>query len=67
MISICYNTCAAAGWPIFGLEYTSQYYCDDALQAGSDAARETDYAIAYSGDSTDLCGSPNRLNMYSTS
>lgn len=60
----CAAFCGAAGTNAFGVEYTSQCYCGDSFVPSSSLATATDCNMVCGGNSTELCGGPNRLNVY---
>jgi len=59
--------CAAAcvGYTYFGVEYGTQCYCGDSLNAGSVPAPPGDCNFPCPGNATEFCGAGNRLNVYS--
>ena len=61
-VAQCASFCK--GYTYMGLEYASECYCDNAIAAGS-APASSGCSMACSGDSTELCGGPNRLSFYS--
>ncbi|KAI4209402.1 MAG: hypothetical protein LQ351_007661 [Letrouitia transgressa] len=58
--------CAAAckGYSIFGAEYGSQCYCDNAFSNPTTKVAESDCGYVCGGDPTELCGAGNRLSVY---
>ena len=65
------NTCAKAcgAFQYFGVEYSGECYCGNNINAGSalvagNTPDVTQCDMTCSGDSTEYCGGPNRLNMY---
>ena len=69
--AVTIEACAAAcaGYEYFGTEYSSECYCGDtinigsALVAGSTTA-QTLCDMTCSGNASEYCGGPGRLNMY---
>ncbi|KAE9365731.1 WSC-domain-containing protein, partial [Stipitochalara longipes BDJ] len=59
--------CAAAcvGYTYFGVEYGTQCYCGNSLNAGSVPAPPSDCNFPCPGNATEFCGAGNRLNVYS--
>ncbi|KAK4100770.1 WSC-domain-containing protein, partial [Parathielavia hyrcaniae] len=56
----CAENCV--GYLYFGTEYGSECYCGNELP--THAATESDCAMTCSGDSSELCGGGDRLNVY---
>lgn len=63
-VEICVNTCAAQGFSIAGLEYAGECFCDTQLRNGGAPATDGCY-MPCTGNSSETCGGPNRLNVYS--
>ncbi|KAK0637460.1 WSC domain-containing protein [Bombardia bombarda] len=63
-IEACGTFCAE--FPIFGIEYSGECYCGDALAQGSFPTFSTDCSMLCPGDETgtSICGGPNRLSLY---
>ncbi|KAK3681016.1 WSC domain-containing protein [Podospora appendiculata] len=64
-VELCASLCSP--YPIWGLEYTGECYCGDALTQGSFPAFASDCAMVCAGDAGEVCGGPNRLSLYGTS
>ena len=66
----CAQACAGLGYKISGTQFFSQCFCGNQLaniQEGSDpVAPNSDCSTACSGDSSEMCGGPNRLSIYSS-
>ncbi|KAK1676777.1 WSC domain-containing protein [Colletotrichum godetiae] len=62
----CTNACQAAGYSLAGVEYSSECYCDSQLRntgsSGFDGCN-----MLCSGNSSEYCGGPNRINVYQAS
>ncbi|KAJ4350376.1 uncharacterized protein N0V89_008997 [Didymosphaeria variabile] len=58
--------CAAActQYHYFGLEYARECYCGNTLDSASTQQPATDCNMPCSGTSTQLCGGPSRLSLY---
>ncbi|KAK0379024.1 WSC domain-containing protein [Colletotrichum limetticola] len=62
----CTNACQAAGYSLAGVEYSSECYCDNQLRnAGSSGFDGCN--MLCSGNSSEYCGGPNRINVYQAS
>ncbi|KAL9085044.1 MAG: hypothetical protein Q9165_007785 [Trypethelium subeluteriae] len=67
--TITIESCASAckSYTYFGTEYADECYCGNSLQAGSvlsAANGNIDCNMACAGNSSELCGGPNRLSIY---
>lgn len=60
-VAQCASFCK--GYTYMGLEYASECYYDNSIAAGAVPA-SSGCSMACSGDSTELCGGPNRLSFY---
>lgn len=62
-IQLCTSACQNAGYTYAGLEYGGECYCDSQIRNGG--APVTDgCTMTCNGDSSQLCGGPNRLTVY---
>ena len=69
--TVTVESCASActSYAYFGVEYSGECFCGNTLAAGSASVvgstpATTQCNMACSGNSTEYCGGPNRLNMY---
>ncbi|KAJ3826706.1 hypothetical protein F5880DRAFT_1628591 [Lentinula raphanica] len=60
----CTASCFAAGYQYAGTEFADQCFCDSAINNGGAPTPITDCNMVCSGNSSEFCGGPNRLNMY---
>lgn len=60
----CIDYCSSAGFIYAGTEYSSQCYCGNTLATGSGPAPDGDCDMTCSGNATEACGGPNRLNLF---
>lgn len=60
------ENCAAfcKGFKYFGIEYSSECYCDDVVRVGSAKVEETECSMTCSGNGSEICGAGNRLTLY---
>ncbi|TAQ86807.1 hypothetical protein B7494_g4889 [Chlorociboria aeruginascens] len=58
----CITFCEGAEY--VGVEYGVECYCGTSLGSGSIAAAASDCAMTCGGSRWELCGGPNRLNLY---
>ncbi|KAF2668724.1 copper radical oxidase [Microthyrium microscopicum] len=65
-IASCVAECQALGYSIAGMEYSYQCFCDNFIRNGAPPGVESDCSTACAGDSTETCGGPNRLSLYSS-
>lgn len=61
-LSECSNFCS--GYQYFGTEYTTQCFCGTTLSSSGTEAAEAECSMPCGGDSTETCGGPNRLSVY---
>lgn len=59
----CISFCGGSQY--VGVEYAQECYCGSVLQAGSVPANATDCDMDCTGNRWELCGGPNRLNIFS--
>ncbi|KAH9958446.1 copper radical oxidase [Russula dissimulans] len=62
----CIASCSSQGFTLAGLEYSVQCFCGNNLVNGAVTASQGDCNMACSGNSTEACGGPNRLSVYSS-
>ncbi|KAI0808290.1 hypothetical protein C8Q74DRAFT_1189458 [Fomes fomentarius] len=60
----CTEACFNANFPVAGMEFAAQCFCDTAIQNGGAPTPLADCSMACSGNSSEFCGGPNRLNVY---
>ncbi|KAL0940159.1 copper radical oxidase [Colletotrichum truncatum] len=58
----CTNACQAAGFAYAGVEYSSECYCDNSILTGAKPASNCN--MLCSGNNTEYCGGPDRVNIY---
>jgi hypothetical protein len=63
----CTTACQASGYILSGVEYAGECYCDNTFKNGGGPAPDgsTGCNMPCSGNAAEMCGGPNRLNMYS--
>ncbi|KAI5923224.1 hypothetical protein F4810DRAFT_211741 [Camillea tinctor] len=62
----CAQLCASNGYTISGTEYYTQCFCGNAIYNGGVASKDTSSCnTPCSGDSTQMCGGPGYLTIYS--
>ncbi|OCK77835.1 copper radical oxidase [Lepidopterella palustris CBS 459.81] len=64
-VALCTSACAAGGYTYAGVEYASECYCSNTIASTGTSATLTDCNMVCNGNSTEYCGGPNRLNLYS--
>lgn len=64
-LETCAAFCKKAGWTLFGMEYSSECYCGNALKKESTLANEGDCKMKCAGNSAQKCGGGNRLSVWS--
>lgn len=63
-VDVCAQFCLAAGYSMFGIEYSRECFCGAELQPGSVSAPEEDCNMPCGGDAMANCGGPSRLSVY---
>jgi uncharacterized protein (DUF2141 family) len=68
-VELCLAACQAASFTLAGLEYAGECYCDNKLENYGGPASDGSVGcnMACNGNTTEICGGPNRLSMYSLS
>jgi hypothetical protein len=60
----CLTACGAKGFPFAGVEFGRECYCGVVLGNGTLATDVGECSSMCTGNSTQFCGGPNRLNLY---
>lgn len=62
----CTVACFNSGFPYAGVEYSNECYCDSIIRNSGGPAPDGNALcdMACSGDASEICGGPNRLNMF---
>lgn len=64
-VESCINKCVSLGYSVAGLQYFYQCFCDDILRNGAElASDDAQCNTACAGNSTQMCGGPNRNSVY---
>ncbi|VDB83101.1 unnamed protein product [Peniophora sp. CBMAI 1063] len=63
-IQSCTAACFALGYHLAGAEFADECYCDTELRNGATSTPLTDCSMTCSGNSSEFCGGPSRLNVY---
>jgi len=66
-VNRCEARCKTAGFQYYGVEYGRECYCGNSLDISAGKAPEGDCNMPCAGSSTEKCGGPYRLNLYSNS
>lgn len=65
-IESCIGECISLGYTVAGMEYSDQCFCDDYIRNNASlSASDSDCAMTCAGDSSEICGGPNLLSVYS--
>jgi hypothetical protein len=65
-VGSCASKCAAAGYEIAGMEYSTQCFCDNLVRMGAKPAEsENDCSMPCAGNADQTCGGPDRLSVWS--
>jgi WSC domain len=62
----CVRTCAGLGYSIAGMEYYTQCFCDNYIRNSAALEPLSDCNAMCSGNTTEQCGGPNRLTIFSS-
>ncbi|OBZ73298.1 putative fungistatic metabolite [Grifola frondosa] len=65
-VESCITSCAAQNFTLAGAEYSVQCFCGNTLINGAVKGSETDCNMGCGGDTTEACGGPNRLSVYTS-
>ncbi|KAL2065736.1 hypothetical protein VTL71DRAFT_3406 [Oculimacula yallundae] len=65
-VEACNSVCQTSKYTIAGVEYGGECFCDNSYQNGGGPAPDgnTGCNMACNGNATEMCGGPNRLNVY---
>jgi hypothetical protein len=64
-VESCVQTCIGLGYSVAGMEYSTQCFCGNYIfDGGSLASQDTDCAMTCGGNSSEICGGPNRMSIY---
>ena len=60
----CIQYCDSFGYAYAGVEYGAECYCANTLRTSGVPAPEADCNMQCAGNEYELCGGPNRLNVF---
>ena len=63
-IESCTSACYNAGYSLAGAEYSAECWCGTSTQAGGGPTPASECNMLCTGNNTQYCGGPNRLNLY---
>ncbi|KAJ7853857.1 WSC domain-containing protein [Mycena leptocephala] len=63
-VESCIAFCSAGGFSLAGVEFGDECYCDHALQSSATLANAGNCNTPCSGNSTELCGAGNFVDVY---
>ena len=65
-VELCTSTCKTAGYSLAGVEYAGECYCGNTFSNGGGPAADGSAGcnMACNGNSAEMCGGPNRLNVF---
>ncbi|KAJ7720043.1 galactose oxidase [Mycena metata] len=63
-LETCTSACFTAGMPFSGAEFSDECYCGASIENGGGPEPISDCSMICAGNSSELCGGPNRLSMY---
>ncbi|KAF8261472.1 hypothetical protein EI94DRAFT_797758 [Lactarius quietus] len=62
----CIDACQQSAYGIAGVEFGQECYCGIGIDRGGMTISSSECMLACSGDSSEVCGGPNRLAIYYT-
>ncbi|KAH9987623.1 copper radical oxidase [Russula compacta] len=63
-VQSCADACFSSGYPLAGVEYSDECYCGTGFANGGAPTPAGDCSMVCSGNSSEICGGPDRLNVY---
>ncbi|KAI0315679.1 copper radical oxidase [Amylostereum chailletii] len=63
-VQTCTQACFDLGYPLAGMEFAQECYCDVQFENGAISEPITDCNMPCNGNASEFCGGPNRLNVY---
>lgn len=63
-VESCLAFCDNGGYPLAGLEYSSECYCGSTLSNGASLSKTATGGMACSGNPNELCGGSSALSLY---
>lgn len=60
----CQDYCTPKGYPLSGVEFSTECYCGTVLENGSTIGGSTGCTMACGGNSAAICGGPGALSVY---
>ena len=61
---VCQDYCTGKGYPLSGIEYSTECYCGNSLENGSTIGGSTACTMPCGGASNLICGGPGALSVY---
>ena len=66
-VESCVGLCSSSGFTLAGLEFGVQCFCDNnVINGGTEDTSDAGCNMGCGGDSTEACGGPNRMSIYSS-
>ncbi|PFH53643.1 copper radical oxidase [Amanita thiersii Skay4041] len=65
-IQTCIGACQAQNYTLAGTEFGVECYCGNTLIEGAVLANEADCNMGCAGNTTQACGGPNRMSVYTS-
>lgn len=63
-IESCQDYCTGKGYPLSGMEYSTECYCGSHLENGAVIGGSTQCVMACGGNTNEICGGPGALSVY---
>ncbi|KAI0040111.1 WSC-domain-containing protein [Auriscalpium vulgare] len=64
-VEACFAFCEVDSYVFAGVEFGKQCFCDYAIQSMGTATSADECTMPCTGDSSEICGGANRMNLYS--
>ncbi len=65
-IELCQNACKNGGFTYAGVEFATQCFCGNSIGGGGSKALEAECNKPCAGNSKEICGGGNRINIFTT-
>ncbi|KAF4631590.1 hypothetical protein G7Y89_g6540 [Cudoniella acicularis] len=66
-VEACTAACKTAGYPLAGVEYSDECYCGNTISNSNVLSTDGGCTMTCNGNTAEICGGPNRINIYSIS
>lgn len=63
-VESCQQYCTSKGYPLSGMEYSTECYCGSTLENGATVGGSTQCTMPCGGNANQICGGPGALSVY---